>query len=175
MPINWDINTLVHSPADISRWLLIAAGLGTDPTQSLGGAPQYVPTQPWPIYNASEPNAPDNCLTIHDTMGHEYGRAQPTGEMFYHPGIQIRIRAQDWATGWAKADALRVALAMQFYQAEVTIPAIAADGSYTGPNKVYIVNNFNNISQVLPAGKDKPGSYRSIFTINACVVVREIV
>ena len=44
---------LIHSAADIIRYLLIAMGQGTLPTDALL----------WPIYQARIPETPDNCIT----------------------------------------------------------------------------------------------------------------
>jgi hypothetical protein len=138
--------------------------MGSDPTLNLDA--NGLPQSPWPIYTVQEPNVPDNCITLKDTQGHEFGRAQIDGEMFYHPGFQVRVRSHDWTVGWLKADAIRVFLAQTWYQGIVTPD--------DGTGKTYMVFNFNNISQVLPLGKDTPTSKRNLFTINVCIVLRQL-
>jgi hypothetical protein len=143
---------LTHSPADILAQVLVDIGQGSSPSNN--------PLQAWPVYTTGEPNAPDNCITVKDTVGQDDGRTMPDGEPMFHPGFQIRLRATDEATGYAKANAIRTALS-QILNRTVTI----------GSNN-YFVNCVVRIGQVLPLGKDTPHTKRSLFTLNAMLVVR---
>lgn len=147
-------NTLLHSPADITRRLLIALGIGADPELS----------NVWPIYCGSEPDAPDNCVTVYDTQGQSDGRSMNGGELFTQYGVQVRIRASTHAGGGhAKADEIRQALAEQVYDEAVHV------GSST-----YLVGCYSRIGDVLALGKDAPTSKRSLYTLNALVTVRQV-
>lgn len=142
---------LLHSPADILRWLLVQLGLGTDP----GNAGS------WPVYCSSEPHAPDNCITTYDTEQRGDGRSQISGEMFQHYGVQIRIRSVDHPTGYVKANALANALDQSVYQEVVTVSGTR-----------YLIHAVSRSSAVLPLGKEVPASKRSLFTINLLVSLR---
>ena len=146
-------NTLPHSQADIVAQLLIRDAVGVDPDVSPLGA--------WPVYVGGEPNTPDNCLTVYDTVGTDDGSFMVNGELFSHEGVQIRIRAKDHRTGWTKADSIQIHLAK-----EVLDDAVTVSGT------TYLIHNFSRISRVLVLGKDAPTSKRSLFTLNALVSVR---
>jgi len=146
---------LVHSPADVVRYLLIAMNLGSDPATS---------TVSWPVYATSEPSAPDDVITVYDTQGMVFGRNMLDGESVEHFGIQIRLRSQDHATGWKKMKGIARQLEEEIYQESITI-----QGS------VYCVRSIKRTSSVLVLGKDTPGSKRSIFTLNALCSIRQTV
>ena len=149
--------TLTHSPADVTRWCLIALGLGADPEAS----------NVWPIYATSEPDAPDSVLTVYDTVGQSDGRSMNGGELFTQHGIQVRVRAPTHGnSGWTKADAIRHALAVSVYDEEVAIADTASR---------YLVSCYSRIGEVMVLGKDAPTSKRSLFTINALVSLRQLV
>jgi len=139
--------SLAHSPADILRYSLIALGLGADPTA-------VSPT--WPIYVGAEPNVPDNVITLYDTEGRSDGRMNPTGERAEHHGIQVRVRAINHTTGYAKARAIAVALDESIVLTTVTISGTT-----------YLIHAVSRTSDVIPLGKDVSTSKRSLFTINA--------
>lgn len=143
---------LAHSPADILRRTLIATGQGNDP-----------PTSPWPVYAAGEPNAPDNVVTVYDTLGRGDGRAMPTGERTEHHGVQVRVRAGTHKDGYAKARAVAVALDESIYDVAVTLDA-----------QQYLVHSVTRTGDVLALGKESPTSRRSLFTINALVTIRAL-
>ncbi len=54
--------TLLHSPAEVIRWLLVAIGQGVDPAQ--GGD--------WQVAVALEESSPDNAITVYDTDSVKY-------------------------------------------------------------------------------------------------------
>ena len=147
-------NTLLHSPADVTRHLLISLGLGTDPDD--GGA--------WPVYATSEPDLPDNALTIYDTVGTSDGRSMIDGELYQHYGIQVKIRAATHSGGgYGKADAIRTALAETVYDETVHVG-----------DSTYLVHCYSRIGEVLTLGKETPTSKRSLFSINAIVALKQL-
>lgn len=146
------MTTLAHSPADVLRHVLVGIGLGTEPPTTPAAA------QAWPVYAGAEPATPDNVVTLYDTAGVSDGRSMVDGELFQHYGVMVRVRAADHPTGWAKADAVRRALAREVRGRSATI-----DGkSYTA--------HAVRIGQVLPNGPE-PESRRSVFTLNLLAVV----
>lgn len=142
---------LLHQPASILRTLLVSLGVGANPS----------PTAVWPIQDTSEPDAPDNSITIYDTQGRTQGRIQFTGETQEIHGIQIRIRAASSTVGWAKARSIARVLDVEILRNLVTV-----EGS------VYLVQAVTRTSDVLSLGKETPNSKRSVFTINALMSVR---
>lgn len=151
--------TLANSPAEIVQWLLIKLGLATDPANTS--------TQPWPAYSTGEPSSPDNCITVYDTTGQDFGRSQLDGEVLYHHGFQVRVRASEHPAGWIKANAIRIKLSGGVRQVVVSIPP-------DGTKSSYLVYNINRIGPVLTLGKETPQSRRSLFTLNAMLVVRQL-
>ena len=145
---------LTHSPADVVRRVLIALGLGTDPSLS--------PQQSWPVFSDGEPDRPDSVITVYDTAGKRKGRTMTDGEVQEYHGIQIRIRSSAHSAGYLKARALAIALDGDVYQETVTI------GS-----KTYLIHQLSRTSDVLRLGKESPVSKRCLFTINALAMVRQ--
>lgn len=145
-------NDFESSPADVLAALLVSAGLGTDPSDDGG----------WPVFATSEPDSPDEVITVYDTTGKSDGRLHVTGESTAHFGFQIRVRSLLPADGWLKADSIRNWLALGVYQDNVTL------GS-----KNYLVHAATNIGQVLSLGKEVPASRRSLFTLNGYIVLRQ--
>lgn len=60
---------------------------------------------PWPIYISAMPEQSAAAIAIYDTTGVGDGRLMG-GESIIHPGIQVKVRAKDYPTGWAKAEAI---------------------------------------------------------------------
>jgi hypothetical protein len=145
------MNVAANSTAEIVRQLLINLNQGTDP--ALGA-------QPWPVFDSNEPDSPDNAITVYDTQGQDDGRSSLDGEVWSHPGFQIRVRSLGFSVGWKKASAIRVALATQAINVTVTIGTAS-----------YWIPNIAKIGQVLRIGKEKPQALRDIFTLNALVAL----
>lgn len=144
-------SSLHHSQADVLRWLLVSLGIGTDPTDDVS----------WPIHASSEPDLPDNMLTIYDTTGITEGRIQRTGETVEHRGVTIQIRGTDYRTAWSKSNAVRVALDESISVSSVSI------GGYN-----YTVHAVTIKSGPLALGKE-PTTNRFLFTINAVMSLRQ--
>lgn len=145
-------NNLLHSPAEIIRKLLVDLALGAEPSA----------TATWPVYDANEPATPDNCITVYDTQGRDYGRMMIDGSLVGPNGFQVRVRAKDHPTGWLKADSIQKALAEIVYQRMVYVES-----------SDYFIHCISTIGDVLSLGKD-PNSNRRLFTINAVVTVRQL-
>ncbi len=151
-------STLVASPAEILRQLLIDLSIGSDPTPWATGTGTT-----WPAFASNEPSSPDDCLTTYDTLGQDDGQSMIDGELWAHLGLQLRIRSTDHPTGWQKANAARVALSQSVHLRAVTI----------SPNS-YLVWAVTKIGQILAIGKQSPASKRSLFTLNMQMAVRQL-
>jgi hypothetical protein len=142
---------LNHSPKYIVRQLLVDLDLGTDPSLS----------EAWPIYDTSEPDTPDNCITVYGPVGIEGGHIQYSGQLLVMQGIQLRIRSLDPETGWLKAHALARAIDETVYQDTVTL-----SGS------TYYIQSITRRGDIIELGKDYQNSERYLFTVNAVVALR---
>ena len=143
-----------HSPAEILRWVLVAAGVVGDPR--ISGVL-------WPCYTSLEPNLPDECVTTFDTNNRDQGRIQIGGKRQEHYGVQIRIRSKTHSSGWPKADTIKETLDQSILRDTIII------GSST-----YCVHAVSRTSGVLELGKELAVTKRHVFTINCVVDVRLI-
>ena len=147
--------TLTHSTAQIVQYLLVGMGLGTLQSVSAAGS--------WPVFRSSEPDTPDNCITVYRTVGTDDGRSMIDGELWSHHGFQVRVRGSDEDAATPKADAIRVALATQSRGSTVVISSTT-----------YRIWSVSRIGQVLVLGFESPKSKRSLATLNAVLAVREV-
>ena len=141
---------LNHSPADIVRHLLKNEGYGTLPEER----------EDWPLNISMEPDKPDNCITLYDTQGRDFGFTAPDRERQVMEGIQIKVRAIDHPTGFTKANALAIAID------RISEEVLMIDATQ------YIIHRIRRTSDVLVLGQEKPQSNRHLFTINAVVSLR---
>jgi hypothetical protein len=145
--------TLTHSPAEITRYLIINLGLGVLP--SAGGN--------WPVFTSQEPSLPDNVITTFDIIGVHQGRTQYDGEVQERHGVVIRVRSITHQIGYTKARAITVALDESAYQETIDI----------SPNS-YLVHAISRASGPIALGKQIPDTKRDIFTTNITVSVRQV-
>lgn len=144
---------LTHSPAEILAVALIAEGVVTTPTGLV--------TDLWPLHIAEEPDRPDDCLTVYDTVGQQDGSSMHGGYLWEQQGFQLRVRASTHRIGWKKADQLRTTLAQSVYFENVTIEA-----------KTYVLYCAGDVGPILALGKESQTSTRRIFTINGRLSIR---
>lgn len=145
---------MTHSPADLTRYLLIQLGFGTLPTTN----------QNWPIMAEYEQDLPDNMMTLYTITSKDEGRvsvddrASQTLERF-----QLRVRAKDHKTGWKKIDDVSNA-----FNAVLNVGVVIGSSSY-------LVYSIVDTDDPVPAGpKDTPNSKRNVFTMNGGVRARQI-
>ena len=148
---------LLHSQADIIGQALTDLSLGSVPSYDDGTYNGGT----WPVFTTNEPDLPDNCITVYDTQGRDYGRAMADGHRFEHPGIQVRVRAQTHAVGFLKARQLAEQMDLGFLQLQVVMP----------DDTLYTIDELSRTSDVIPLGVDNPQTKRHLFTINAVVTV----
>jgi hypothetical protein len=154
---------VIHSPADIVRWLLVELGEGSAPLTPVSRASL------WPVYATNEPSSPDECITVYDTVGRGDGRLMISGREINHYGVQVRVRSITHRTGWQKAESIRVSLSERTLEEAVSVPDV--EGVNGGLPTPYIVHCLAQIGAVLPIGTETT-SKRSIFTVNALVTIR---
>lgn len=136
-------NILTHSPADVIASLLVDNGVTV--AASTGNA--------WSTFIDTEPDAPDNCVTIYNTSGRLLGRTHVDKEVQLTHGIQIRVRATTNPVGYSKMSAIS------------EVCDAVARGAITLDAIDYLVHSMTRSSDVLSLGK-LPETNRSIFTIN---------
>jgi len=119
----------------------------------------------WPLYISSMPDGDDvevNCGSIYDTVGILDGKLS-NGEVIQHPGIQLRIRSDNYEIGFAKIEAIALALDDVSWDT-VEVNAIA-----------YLLQNISRTTSIVPLGSERGTKRRFIFTTNFLVTIRKIV
>lgn len=147
--------TLDHSPAEVIARLLVERGLGTDP--DVYGT--------WPIYDSSEPDLPDQLVTVLDIAGSDDGVDMTSGDHWEHYGVRVFIRARTFSVGYPKAQAIAAQL-----DGEDGDDAVVDVGS-----KRYHVKSVHRITEVIPLGKETTVSRRDRFQMDARITIRVLV
>lgn len=143
---------LTHPPARVVAQLLVDLGVAS----AVGGDSR------WAAYVNSEPASPDEVLTVYDSDGPTFGVLQTSGEVTGYAGVQVRVRAGDYAAGYARAAGLADALG------RVAGAAVAVDDAR------YRVGGVGGLDNVNRLGTDKPSSARHLFTVNGTVDLTEL-
>lgn len=139
------------TPAEvIQKWLL---------DESLGVAPPGTVGQ-WPCYVAGMPETGNQALCVYDTTGILQGRIQRTGETIETFGIQVRVRAMDYETGYAKAVAINEAFD-ELLRVEVLFET-----------HFYKIQAVSRKTPIIPLGPES-GNKRERFTINYLATIAE--
>ena len=110
---------MTASPARVIADLLITDGLAGRPPAQLSG------TLDWQVtvgFEPADPASAPNHLTVFDTDPVQEGRLMKTGERIEKSTVQVRVRAKDYLTGWAKGKAVQV-LFDGLYRRAVTVPS----------------------------------------------------
>lgn len=138
------------SPAQVIAALLVAEGLVTRPSQNLD----------WPVQVGTEPKQPDNTVTIYDT-GEDQDSRSMNGNRTSWPTIQIRIRSEDYPTGWDKGIAIQELL-------DSVANASAAVGT-----DIWHIQTVHVISALVPIGRQEE-NLRYLFVINAALNLQNV-
>lgn len=152
-------SNLPHDICEILRQLLLDLGAGSDP-----GDEDTVSTRVWPVHCKSEPDAPDNCITVYTTSGQDDGQSVHDGALWVHHGWQLRVRGRTYADGYQKINRIRNLLAA-VYWVNVSIPDVTGTGDTD-----YRVETLTGIGTPLPLGKE-PATGRYVFTLNGMMTV----
>lgn len=143
---------MIHSAAYVLRSVLIALSQVTAPSSQTS----------WPAFVSNEPNLPDDCVTLYNTLGTDDGRAMIDGKVFKHKGIQVRVRSLDEPTGWNKIMELQVAVAEHIRNYSVTIDS-----------ESYLVQAVTRIQDPTPIGTEQT-SKRLLFTMNCTMSYKQL-
>ena len=142
------------SPATImTLYVIQVLGKMTDPSDRVD----------WPLYATHLPdnkNVKTNCGAIFDTPGTQERRSM-TGEWPEHPGIQLRIRAENSETGYAKIEDVASALD-EIFNGTITIGALEFE-----------IQNVSRSSVIVSLGVESE-KRRVNFTVNFLLTIREL-
>lgn len=144
---------LTNLPSEIMARVLVLKGWGT--TTNLN--------QTWPVYAEDEPDKPDNVLTVYVQGGDGSGRTMTDGEQQEEYTFQVRIRSQNPANGWSKANQIANGMDKDVLDVTVTLGTIQ-----------YLVHCVSRRGSILSLGKEYPSTLRSLFTINAQASIRQL-
>lgn len=152
-------------PADIVRACLLSQNLVVLPLVD----PRLPPLKQIPgdgstvCFVRSMPNDYDQAVCVYDTAGIYWGRSQPTGQSWVHPGFRVLIRSLDLnGEGYGLANAIARGLDMIPVRSDVTTP----DGA------VHRVQSIYRISPVIGLGEEV-GEKRQLWSITGRVAMRD--
>jgi hypothetical protein len=143
---------LNHSPAYVLAQHLISEGYGVAPGDS----------GEWPLFVANLPDgdkAEDDALALVDTSGVKDGRLM-SGTPLFHHGIQLRVRARAYNTGYNKAQTIASYLAT-IQNVEEEVDSIT-----------YTLNNVTQTTDVVSIGQGE-ARRREEFSVNFLVTLKE--
>lgn len=107
----------------------------------------------WSVFYSNEPDTPDNCVTVFDTGADREDR-QMDGTEVVHPTVQVRVRASDYDTGWAKGEAVQTVM----QAVRNTAVAVGAGSVTVKAAHRYIPLTF--------LGRDPNQNRRQLFVVN---------
>ena len=127
-----------HSPAQVLGQYMIDQGLfGSDRSAD------------WALFVGSLPDKPTRCACVYDTAGMQDGRSIRSGQLFEHPGCQLRGRggSSDYELGFQKMNDAHEEL------------SLAQNVWVYLDSSVYVIQNISATSTIIPLGME-PGSTR---------------
>ena len=143
---------LAVSPASILAYYIInTLAKMTDPSDG----------STWPLWISHMQDKPSNAGAIYDTSGIIEQR-QMSGLVPTHQGIQIRIRAISYETGYAKIEDIASALDEVF------------DISVEIDPEEYVIQNIGRSSPIVSLGIEEGTKRRFLFTVNFLLTLRKI-
>jgi len=146
---------LLTSPATILATYIIEQALMSNPVEEAD----------WPLYISYMPDSSDvktNCGAIYDVPGLKNGRLM-SGTVIQHYGVQLKLRSDDYITGWAKMESIVTNLDT-IHNVEVEITS--------GEN--YQISNVTRVEPIAPLGIEKGTKGRRLFVNDFLVTVKEI-
>ena len=126
-----------------------------------------VPTdgESWPLYSPHMPdgdNVETNCGVVHDTLGVNDVRSISSGVVSEHPGVQIRIRTNDYNAGFAKIEDIALAL------------DVVANETFTIGSESYKIHNVSRASPITSLGVEPGTKRRMFFTVNYLLTLKKL-
>ena len=120
----------------------------------------------WPLYVSSMPDIKDDCGAIYDVPGLSDGRLM-IGQVIEHQGVQIKIRSEDYQTGWEKINEI-AAILDAIHNDEITIGTSSVD------EIIYRIQSLTRSSEIGYLGLEPGTSRRNLFTVNYIVTIKKI-
>lgn len=156
-------SSLRHSPADVIRWLLIAKGEGSDPASWIDPT-DAAPGNDWPCFTGSEPDAPDDVLTVSDMTPRSTDRKMkgPRGGLVRHHGLQVRIRGGSQNVATQKMETVMRTLAENVFDETVVIEGAK-----------YLVHAVYGLSPTYQ-GREVPATKRWLIMIACSTTIRPL-
>lgn len=62
------------------------------------------------LFIGKEPASPHQCVTIYDTPGKPTALNMDSSEKYYYPSVQVRVRSDQYLTGWNLINDIKEAL-----------------------------------------------------------------
>ena len=106
------------------------------------------------------PQVETDATSIRDTAGILDGRFLRNGQVVQHFGLQLRLRANDYETGWTKIESVAIAL-----------DGIPAETEIIKNDTTYKILNMSRTTPVINLGLDD--KKRNSFTVNYLLTIRE--
>lgn len=116
----------------------------------------------WAVRVSTEPEEPDDVITLFDTTPITQGRLHRSGKTVQQFGIQIRLRSnQDYDVGYGKLMSISSALD------KVKRQTVIIDG------KTYLVHAFTQVTGITPL-REMETRQRLLFTLNLLTSIEEL-
>lgn len=114
----------------------------------------------WPLFTSFMPDSLNDASAVYDTTPVKDGRLM-VGTVIQHYGLQIKLKAQDYNTGWAKLNNLASSLdsVLRYTQ--------------TVSGNDYLIQNITR-NPVAYLGMDTEGKRRHVFTVNLLMTVKQL-
>ncbi len=173
-----DDSSLVSAPSNIkvqrvSGIASVSLALGMSPafilykliTKSMASMTNPLDNASWPLYVSYMPDGKNikvDCGTVYDTVGTNDGRTMENGEVVVHPGIQLRIRAKAYTTGFSKIEA--VALSLD----DITRELVVVNGT------TFQIHAIHTITPIIPLGLERGKKRRFLFTANFLMTIKKV-
>ena len=144
-----------HSPAYIIAQYFIDEGLLVDPSAS----------GDWPVYVGVLPDENDvnhDAVGSIDTAPVKDGRVMEGGEVIFHEGVQLLLRATAYNSGYAKMNDLKDALEL-INRDTITISSSS-----------YRLDNITLTSGIVTIAQEDGSKRRSLFSLNFLVTLKEV-
>ena len=132
---------------------------------SLGKMTTPTDQDDWPLYCPHMPDGDDvetNCGVARDSPGTQDRRSIRSGEVPDHPGVQIRIRTNDYDAGYAKIE--DVVLALDAVINETVVMGAAS----------YLIQNVSRTSPIAYLGVEPGTKRRMFFTVNYLLTLKRL-
>lgn len=132
---------------------------------SLGKMTTPTDGEDWPLYSPHMPdgdNVETNCGVVHDTLGVKDPRSISSGVVSEHPGVQIRVRTNDYNVGFAKIEDIALAL------------DAVANETITIGSESYKIHNVSRASPIACLGVEPGTKRRTFFTVNYLLTLKKL-